>query len=181
MKKRNLLILAAAAVIIAAIGARRETVGSGEIGLRTSVIGGSKVFHPGEKVLVFPGIARLVRFSNRPMSVLFTDEDAITVKSGGVPRRVEAAVRYRLADPALLVKRFGPEPPEKKIAAEIKRILSRELETAAATADGFMATVQDRVLMTARLLETLSNDLAPMGLAPLNLDLRLREDEKKPA
>lgn len=186
MKGRRLVVLAVVLAAVFALGARKETVGSGEIGLRTSITGSATVCRAGERVLVFPGVVRLLRFSARPVSLSLTGGEAITVTmAGGKTARVEASLRYRLSDPALLVKRFGDNPPERKIKAEARRILGRGLAEAARDKTEFMATVTDRVLLTARLLESLRRGLAPAGIAPLNLDLRTAAgrdaDKKNPA
>ena len=180
MNKRNLAVLAAVLLVAAALGVRKETVGAGEIGLRTTITGAARVYQAGDKVLLFPGLTRLLRFSARPVRVELAGDEAIRVNTAGGGKKVEAMVRYRLRDPARLVKRFGSARPEESIRAEIKKILSRRINEAAKEKKGFMATVPDRVLLTARLLESLSAELEPAGIAPMNLDIRLAGETKKP-
>ncbi len=181
MKKKNVIIIILALAIIVVISGRRETIGNGEIAARTSIFGRISVYGPGEKTFIIPGIYPLLRFKADPVTITLTGDEAVVVKRQEVPVAVECQVTYRLNDPAALIRRFGKRPPGEKIKAEIRKIMTRELAAAAKGDGDFMATVPSRVLMTARLLESLSRELNPAGIQPENLNLRLQETEKKPA
>ncbi len=181
MKKKNLLIIIIALAIVVAVSGRWETVGNSEIAARTSIFGPISTYGPGDKVFVLPGVYKLLRFKAEAVNIDLSGDAAIMIGTGATRKTVECQIAYTLSDPAALIKKFGITPPGGEIKTEIKKIISSELYAAAKTDKDFMGTIPSRVLLTARLLDTLSQRLNPVGIKPQSLNLRLRKDAKKPA
>lgn len=169
--RKSLVLLLLALVAGALLLTGRQTVADNRIGVRIGPLGRVTAARAGERLLVLPGIQKLIELPADPVQFVMAGQGAIPVETNGQPGSIGCQVRYQIVDGARLLGRHGADAPQAGLERTIREQVQRLLAEALARDPASLDEVGRRIVLVAATHHELATGLADAGVSVQSFEL----------